>query len=287
MSARRRTLHERAYRTLLRLYPAPFRDRFGDEMAQLFGDQLRDAERRAGDGRGGVGSVWAGALVDLVRTAASERLRRDTGVAHSMEPAPGWSRTFGIIGILGGSLLVAALVPNLPWTSQVFNLRLVVFGLGAIAVIVAIEARQWATGRARWWSLAVSAAAIIATAAHLALSIAFTTRPQPPAPDPEFRPLYALAANLMWASTALFGLVALRIGVASRLGSSMLLVGSVLAAIGVSGNLSRELALSLQGLTVAGVVMVGLAWIVLGIDVARARRVIVPGANASHGTQAA
>ena len=104
---------------------------------------------------------------------------------------------------------------------------------------------------------------------------------QPPEPDPEFRPLYALAANTMWVSNALFALVALRLGVVSSRGTIILTVGSLLAATGVSGNLSHELADALAPLTVAGVVMVGVAWMLLGIDVATRRRALATDARSA------
>jgi len=63
--------HERVYRALLRLYPKPFRSRFGDELVQLSGDLLRDAHDGRGGGGGG-GSVvvtWLRLLLDIVLTA--------------------------------------------------------------------------------------------------------------------------------------------------------------------------------------------------------------------------
>jgi cytochrome b6-f complex iron-sulfur subunit len=57
----------RAYRRLLRAYPPAFRSRFGDEMAQVFSDVLRDTPA----------SQWpallARAVADLARTAPIER----------------------------------------------------------------------------------------------------------------------------------------------------------------------------------------------------------------------
>ena len=48
--------HDRAYRALLRLYPATFRDDYGEEMTRLFREQLRDA--RASNGRRAVVGLW-------------------------------------------------------------------------------------------------------------------------------------------------------------------------------------------------------------------------------------
>ena len=61
----RRVPGERVYRALLRLYPAPFRERYGEQMTDFF------RERRRAGGRG----VWARLLRDLLISAAAERLR--------------------------------------------------------------------------------------------------------------------------------------------------------------------------------------------------------------------
>ena len=115
---------ERLYRSLLRLYPTEFRARFGDEMVQLFGDQLRDA--RTGAAGGGMARTWLRTLGDLLVTAVTEHARRDRTMAHSLTIAPTRAtRALGILGIVGGAILVAAFLPFIPWGPDVFNLRLV------------------------------------------------------------------------------------------------------------------------------------------------------------------
>lgn len=272
--------HEWAYRGLLRLYPAAFRNRYSDEMVQLFSDQLRDA-RSAGTPAGAV-RTWMRTLGDLAVTAVSEHTRRDRSVAHSLAAPSPLNRALGVLGILGGLVLVAALVPNLPWSWAVFNLRLVLFEAGAIAVIVAVHGLQ--ASRGRWPSLIVSASAVLANAWHMAMSIMFVNRPQPPAPDPEFRPLYALAATALWLANAAFGLVALRLGVVSRWAALVLTVGSLLAASGVSGlGFTRgPYADVIANFTVAGIVLVGVGWVLLGIDLATRRRVQEPAGASSR-----
>lgn len=56
--------HHAAYRALLRLYPKSFRDDYGADMSQLFGDRVRDRGRRA----------WLEAGPDLVRTVPVRRM---------------------------------------------------------------------------------------------------------------------------------------------------------------------------------------------------------------------
>jgi putative ABC transport system permease protein len=86
----------RLYRLLLRLYPRPFRDRFGDDMAECVGARLADA-RRSGGGRA-LAAAWARTAADLVHTAALERAaalaallaeRRRARDFPPTDPAPG------------------------------------------------------------------------------------------------------------------------------------------------------------------------------------------------------
>ena len=184
----------------------------------------------------------------------------------AIAPSP-TDRVLGTIGILGGFVLLAALIPGIPWTFVIFNLRLVLFEAGAIAIVVAVQGLL----PARWRgpALLVSVPTILANAWHMVMSIMFVGRPQPPEADPEFRPLYALAATAMWLTNAAFGLVALRTGVVSRWASGVLTVGSILATLGVGGLgfTQGPYADLISNLTVAGVVMVGVGWVLFGIEI--------------------
>lgn len=75
--------HARAYRALLRLYPARFRVDYGEEMSRLFGEQVRDA--RAAGGRMAVAALWARAIADVLETAPGHHLRKEH---HVPEPIP-------------------------------------------------------------------------------------------------------------------------------------------------------------------------------------------------------
>ena len=77
--------HERAFRRLVRLYPAAFRAEYEDQMVGLFADQLRDS-RTSGDTRA-VARLWAQTLIDLVATAPQEHLRKESPVLQPVEPA--------------------------------------------------------------------------------------------------------------------------------------------------------------------------------------------------------
>ncbi len=69
------TVHERVYRALLRSYPATFRDHYAEEMARLFGEQLRDV--RAVHGRFGLAGLWLRSIADIIATAPRHHLRRE------------------------------------------------------------------------------------------------------------------------------------------------------------------------------------------------------------------
>jgi hypothetical protein len=259
----RRGVHERIYRALLRCYPAGFRAQFADEMVQLFTDQLRTA---------GATRTWLRTLGELPLTAASEHLRTGRAVARSLGPPPARSsRVLGLIGIIGGVMLVAFLIPNVAWGATLFNLRLVFFNAGAIAIAVAVHRRQAARGRLL--SLAASVPTILANGGYFVMVLVFVGRPQPPEPDPEFRPLLFVAAVALWLADAAFGLVALRLGGVSRWGALALGIGSVLALTGVSGLgfTAGPWASMIEPLTILGIVLVGFGWILLGIDVATRR----------------
>jgi hypothetical protein len=61
---------ERVYTWFLQLYPAPFRQEFGEEMHFIFTEQLRDAAAR--HGTPGVALLWGRTLLDLGKSLAHE-----------------------------------------------------------------------------------------------------------------------------------------------------------------------------------------------------------------------
>jgi hypothetical protein len=77
--------HERAFRRLLRLYPAAFRSEYEDQMAGLFADQLRDSRTAARTFA--LTRLWAQVLIDLIATAPQEHLRKESPVVQPVEPA--------------------------------------------------------------------------------------------------------------------------------------------------------------------------------------------------------
>jgi hypothetical protein len=272
----------RIYRLLLAAYPHQFRARFEDDMVQLFVDQLRAAN--AGPGGDGTARTWLRAIGDLAVSAPSERARSGRTVGHTLGAAPSPStRLLGLLGILGGLLLVAAFVPNLPWTSELFNLRLVVFNVGAIAVAVAIHRRIPAASRQR--SLGVLLPLVVANSWYLTMVIVSLGRPQFPDPDPEFRLIMFSAGLAMWLSDAAFGLVTWRLRSATPWGAAALAAGSVLALLGMDRfELVRgDLASLFVPLALIGIALNGTGWILLGIDTALGRRRAGPSARVTPG----
>jgi hypothetical protein len=85
----------------------------------------------------------------------------------------------------------------------------------------------------------------------------------------------------MWLSDAAFGAVLasrrdLTAGLGGRLGAVALAVGSLLAIIGMDrfGLVSADRDSIFKTLALAGILLNGLAWIVLGLDVALGRRAL-------------
>ncbi len=257
----------RVYRRLLALYPPEFRARYAEEMVQLFGDQLRDAQL---DGApGGIARTSLRAIRDLAVTAASEHAGRNRTVAHSMAAAPSTSsRMLGMVGIIGGLMLVAAFLPNLPWNWELTTVRLVLFNAGAIAIVIAVHRRQAAVSHRL--SLAVAIPAILANAWYLAMIILSIGRPQPPLGDPEFRLVWFIAGVAMWWADAAFAFVSLHLGALTRWGALALAIGSVLAFTGIDRlELVRgDLAWLFVPAALVGAALNGVGWILLGVDIA-------------------
>ncbi|MCI0582883.1 MAG: hypothetical protein L0227_08310 [Chloroflexi bacterium] len=246
--------HERVYRLLLRLYPEPFRSRFGGELVQLSGDLLRDA--REGRSRRGVVRTWLGLVLDVALTAPAEHLEQRR-IAHSLtRPASSVSKALGAVGILGGLLLVAAYIPNLVWSEDVFVLRLVVLNGGAIAIAIALYPRL--ASIARWQATLATAGVLLTNAWHLVLIVAIVAPPGPPY-FPDVHPMYGQSQVAMWLADAIYGSAALVLGGAAGLAALTLTLGSVFAILYVTFG-------------ALGVALVGVGWIALGLRVGRDRR---------------
>jgi hypothetical protein len=250
---------QRLYRSLLHLYPADYRAGYTDQMVQLFGDQLRET---------GTARTWLRALTDLAATAASEHLRRNRTMAHSISLAPTpASRLLGLLGVLGGAFLLAAFV--LEMSPDVMNVRLVLFNLGAIAVVLAVHRRQSPVSPRL--ALAAAIPALVTNAAYLVIVVRLVAQPGEPGPG-DYGQIFAWAAGAMWLSDLWFGLVTLWLGAVSRISALALVVGSVFAFLRMGLFFPIDRGTLLATVILGGIAVHGLAWILLGAEVAFRRR---------------
>ena len=245
---------ERVYRGILGLYPTEFRRRFGEEMVQLFNDRLRDAQ--AGRASGGTFLAWIALLGDVVVHASLEHLWRYRTVAHSLAPAPSTtSRVLGIAGIAAGIAILAAFVVELP--AGLFRDRLIVFGVGVIAIGIGVHLRQ--SPRAPRASLATMFA--LGAAVMFFLFTNFMEAPN----------IAVFWSGLaLWLGSAAFGVATALIGAVSRIGGWAVAVGSLLALTGIDqlGLVSGAVPTIFNTLSQVGIVTMAVGWIVLGLDIA-------------------
>ncbi|HUP83714.1 MAG TPA: hypothetical protein VM284_05960 [Candidatus Limnocylindria bacterium] len=255
--------HGRFYRGLLRLYPADYRARFADQMVQLFGDQVRD------DGKA---RSWLKAMVDIPGSALSEHLRRNRSVAHSLTLAPTpAARLLGLLGVLGGAFLLLGFIQLDAWTPDLFNLRLLVFNLGAIAIAIGVHMRQSKAGRLL--SLSGAIPVVVANAVYLVFTLMLVAKlGQLGAGDYQPVLLFFLSAAAMWLSDAWFGLVTFRLRVLNRWSALALVIGSLAAFVGMGNFGLAPNGSAMEKIVLTGVALHGAAWILLGLEVALRRR---------------
>lgn len=97
-AARLSTRSERIYQALLRVYPREFREPYGAQMVQTFGDLRGEEHRRRG--AWGLVGLWARTLLDLVVTA----VRMERSIVARKSP--------------GSAVLLSLLLPGL---GQIYN----------------------------------------------------------------------------------------------------------------------------------------------------------------------
>ena len=201
-------------------------------------------------------------------------------MAHAVaRTPPNATRALGLAGILGGLVLVAAFVVSPGLGLNI--VRLVVFSLGAIAVIVGVH--RWQAPAGRNLSLAAAIPAIAANAWFLAMVMLSIGRPQPPAADVDFRLVAFYADVALWLTDAAFALVALRLGVVQRWAALALAVGSIVAIAGIDrlGLVTGAYGSIVSVLAQTGVALAGLGWILLGIGLVTSRPGVDRGAAES------
>lgn len=251
------SIHERIYRRLLWLYPAAFRARYAEPMAQLFADQLRES---------GPLRLWVRTVGDLVSSAVSEHLRRDRTVAHSAVSAPSLSaRVLGVAGILAGAVLIIpiAITIDQAW----YPARVVLFNALVIAVALGLHRRQAAESPRL--ALAITSLVVAANAFNLALAVFAWTDVNPI--GPQFGYVSFLAGVFLWSAAAAYGAGSLRIGAFARRGGILLVIGALVGITGLDrfGLTHGALGAWFDFAAQLGIALVGVAWIRLGWELAR------------------
>ena len=106
----RKTRSERVYEALLLAYPKEYRREYGPLMAQAFGDQCRAERERAG--LIGLVLLWVRTILDLFRTAASERAGMTPAGTFVLPVAgsPRMVRWGGLAAICGAVCALVAMV---------------------------------------------------------------------------------------------------------------------------------------------------------------------------------
>lgn len=253
--------HERIYRRLLWLYPASFRARYTEPMAQLFADQLRDA--RGGSAPAGSLRLWVRTVGDLFTSAASEHLWKDRTVAHSATTVPSFSaRALGIAGVLAGLVLI---VPYLVTIDETwFPPRILVFNAFVIALVVGLHRRQAASSPRL--ALAAGALVILANAWYIGMVMLGVGDVNPF--GGALGLVWLVSGLALWGAAAAYGAASLAIGAFSHWGPILLVIGSALTATGID-RLGLAGSDSVFGpLSQIGGVMHGLGWIVMGSELA-------------------
>lgn len=178
------------------------------------------------------------------------------------------TRMLGGLGVLGGTGLLLAYLVEIP--SPWNTVRLVLFCAGAIAIALALFGRHAAVSRR--FAMAGTIPAIAANAWYVAWIVLALGRERPFAG--EFGLVGFWAGLAFWLADAWLGLVALRLGVAWRWAALVLVAGSLLAITGMDRlELTSQANPTIFGpIGLTGVALNGLAWILLGTQVAMGDR---------------
>jgi hypothetical protein len=170
----------------------------------------------------------------------------------------------GVIGVFGGLALLAAFVAEIP--SALSSARLVLFCAGAIAIALATYGRHAAVSRPL--ALAATIPLIVANGSYIAWILLAAGRERPFAGD--FGLVGFWVSIAVWLADAWFGIVALRLGVLWRWAAVALVAGSLLAILGIDrlGLTSTANPTVFGPLALAGIGLNGIAWVLLGLEIA-------------------
>lgn len=140
---------ERAFRLLLRFYPASTRDAYGDDMVQLFNDQLRRLDSSTARA-----ALWLEAIADTIATAPGEHRRHSRRPQTADGPVVGSRPLAPDLAVAGSPILLLLIVLLVAPGSMapMFDSRVSIAGvpggsaitglLGALAVFGVFGARR-------------------------------------------------------------------------------------------------------------------------------------------------
>ena len=231
---------------LIRLYPAPWRARYGDEFAALL------EERPLGPLD--VADILLGAFDAQLRLRGKETgIARGKGFLMSL-------RLGGIAAVLGAALWAMAGVVNsgvIVDVDATLPSILLVAGMPASLVALAgLSAYQARTEpKLAWAAFLVPAAGTVACLVGIVGAFV--------AYDELFWLMFALGTGIAMGGSVLFAVVTYRIGTISRAGSALLGLGAlvVLPTIAIPGT---------QGLAAVALAAIALGWFALGVQAIRA-----------------
>jgi hypothetical protein len=134
-------LPERAYRTLVRLYPREFREEYGEDMVALFRDQCSDEA---------AWRVTMRSLLDLALTVPTQHLE------PRMHKDPTPAATLGYLAVALAGVVLAAVGGTSPLALMIGTLMAVAGG--ALAVLTWRRAAPFrgSTLTAQWWKFIVA-----------------------------------------------------------------------------------------------------------------------------------
>lgn len=246
---------------LLRLYPARWRARYGDEFAAVLGERPL--------GPFDVADVLLGAL------DAHLHLR---GLGAASQHAKGFAmslRIGGYAAVVGGILWLAGIAAASFDDTDTAIWPWAVLIAGTVSILVALAGLSAFLAR-RYPRLIWAAFAVPAIGAVLSiLGLVATLLAMPGTLFASLTPWDAwfLGLVLLVAGSGLFGIAGLRAGGISRLGSGLLLVASLAVIpllVGVSGLVAWEPVISVVGIVLMFAFVGG--WIVTGIGAIRTDR---------------
>lgn len=174
------------------------------------------------------------------------------------------TRALGVVGILGGLVLLAAFVVDIPSGWNPF--RLVLFNAGALAVALAAYRPHAAVSRRL--AVAGTIPIVVANTWAIAWTLLAIGRESPFSGD--FGLVGFWGGLALWLADAWFGIVALRLGVLWRWAAVALVVGSVLAILGIDrlGLTSAANPTVFGPVALTGIALNGTAWVLLGLELA-------------------